>query len=60
VFSCDLFSEFEKAGVMNQELGMKYRNVILGPGSSRDSDISIKEFLGREPNDEAFIRMNGF
>jgi len=60
VFSCDLFSEFEKAGVMNQELGMKYRNVTLGPGGSRDSDISIKEFLGREPNDEAFIRMNGF
>lgn len=60
VYSCDMFQEFEKGGVMNPELGMKYRNVILGPGGSRDSNISLKEFLGREPNDEAFMRMNGF
>ena len=45
---------------MNPELGMKYRQMILGPGGSVDSDISIREFLGREPNDDAFIRMNGF
>jgi Zn-dependent oligopeptidase len=39
---------------------MKYRTLILGPGGSKDSDISLKEFLGREPNDEAFMRQNGF
>ena len=60
VYSCDLFDQFEKKGIMNPELGMKYRQIILGPGGSVDSDVSIKEFLGREPNDEAFIRMNGF
>ena len=60
VYSCDLFAEFEKGGIMSPELGMKYRTVILGPGGSRDSDISIREFLGREPNDDAFMRMNGF
>lgn len=60
VYSCDCFSEFEKEGVMNPELGKKYREVILGPGGSRDSDVSMREFLGRDPNDEAFIRMNGF
>jgi len=56
VYSCDVYAEFEKDGVMNPELGMKYRTVILGPGGSKDSDISMKEFLGREPNDEAFMR----
>lgn len=45
---------------MNPELGKKYREVILGPGGSRDSAVSMREFLGRDPNDEAFIRMNGF
>jgi len=60
VYSCDVFAEFEKGGVMNKDLGLKYRTIILGPGGSKDSDINMKEFLGREPNDEAFMRMNGF
>ena len=45
---------------MNQELGRKYRKMILGPGGSVDSDESLRRFLGRDPNDEAFMRLNGF
>ena len=39
---------------------MRYRKTILAPGGSRDSMISLKEFLGREPNQDAFIKINGF
>ena len=60
VFSCDLFDQFEKQGVMNQELGKKYRDIILAPGGSKDSDESLRLFLGRDPTDEAFLRLNGF
>ena len=60
VYSCDLFSCFEKEGVMNSTLGRKYRDMILAPGGSRDGEEVLVEFLGREPNDEAFMRMNGF
>ena len=45
---------------MDKELGMKYRKLILAPGGSRDSMELIKEFLGRDPNEEAFLEQNGF
>lgn len=60
VYSCDLFGEFEKAGVMNKELGSKYKRLILAPGGSRDGADVIREFLGREPNNLAFLRQKGF
>lgn len=60
VYSSDLFAVFKKEGVMNKELGMKYRMEILAPGGTRDSMDSLKIFLGREPNDKAFMRQNGF
>lgn len=56
VFSCDLYAQFEEKGVMSSELGMRYRTEILGPGGSRDSDESLKIFLGREPNEDAFLK----
>ena len=60
VYSSDLFAQFEKQGLMNKELGMKYRKIILAPGGSVDSMKSLKKFLGRPPNDKAFMRHNNF
>ena len=39
---------------------MKYRKIILAPGGTRDSIESLKLFLGREPNNQAYLEMNGF
>jgi len=60
VYSSDLFAVFLKKGLMNKELGMKYRKEILAPGGTRDSMESLKIFLGREPNDKAFMHQYGF
>ena len=34
VYSSDLFQQFEEHGLMNKELGAKYRKLILAPGGT--------------------------
>ena len=34
VYASDLFSEFKRKGIMNKELGMRYRQMILAPGGT--------------------------
>lgn len=59
VFADDMFSVFERNGVMNKEIGMKMRKIVLERGSSIDEMEIVKEFLGREPNEEAFLKSIG-
>ncbi|MBI4063585.1 MAG: Zn-dependent oligopeptidase [Elusimicrobia bacterium] len=59
VYSADMFSRFEKEGIMNPELGLLYRKLILEPGRSEDEEEQLKKFLGRAPSDEAFLRSIG-
>jgi Zn-dependent oligopeptidase len=56
VISQDMFGRF-KSNPMSQEEGMRYRNLVLKPGSSQDAIDLLKAFLGREPNDKAFMEM---
>jgi Zn-dependent oligopeptidase len=51
-----MFSRFEREGVLNPATGMDYRKKILERGSSVKEAESLKEFLGREPDEAAFIR----
>jgi thimet oligopeptidase len=59
VFADDMFSVFEKEGVMNQKTGLKLRKVVLERGSTLDEMEIVKEFLGREPNEKAFLKSIG-
>jgi Zn-dependent oligopeptidase len=60
VYSMDMYSVFEAAGsVMNQELGLRYRDCILAPGLTHDSREGLERFLGREPSMDAFFRHLG-
>ncbi len=56
VYSYDAFSEFEKNGIFNKELGMKWRKEVLEKGSSEDEMKLITHFLGRKPTQEAFLK----
>jgi thimet oligopeptidase len=59
VFADDMFSVFEVNGVMDQNTGLKLRKIVLERGSTIDEMEIVKEFLGREPNEKAFLKSIG-
>jgi thimet oligopeptidase len=59
VYAQDAFSEFEKHGITNHEVGMRWRKEVLEKGSSEDELQLVKNFLGRKPSDKAFLRELG-
>ncbi len=59
VYAQDMFSIFEENGILNKETGKRYRDIILANGSTRDELELVKEFLGREPKNDAFLKSLG-
>ncbi|MGC2166466.1 MAG: M3 family metallopeptidase [Gallionella sp.] len=59
VLSADAYSLFEENGVLNPEVGARFRNEILAVGGSRDAMQSFAAFRGREPSLDALLRHNG-
>jgi thimet oligopeptidase len=59
VYAEDMFSVFETKGVMDQETGVRYRDIILASGGSKDELEMVVEFLDRTPNQDAFLRSLG-
>ncbi|KAF8843766.1 mitochondrial endopeptidase [Paxillus ammoniavirescens] len=55
VFAADMYATVFKKDPLDPKLGRLYRDKILLVGGSRDEMDSLKDFLGREPNPEAFI-----
>jgi thimet oligopeptidase len=47
VIAKDMFSAFQKAGLMNETVSHKYRDTVLVPGGSKDAAQLVKDFLGR-------------
>jgi Zn-dependent oligopeptidase len=55
VYSYDIFSRFKKEGIMNKKVGMELRRKILEKGDSEDPIKLMTDFLGRKPNNKAFL-----
>lgn len=60
VISCDIFAQIEKEGLLNPEAGARYSALILEPGGSKNPNDMVREYLGREPNQKAFLEKSGF
>ncbi len=55
VFALDLFDSIKKVGLLNPEVGVRFKEIVLAPGGSKDPHALLVEFLGREPNDTAYL-----
>lgn len=59
VFAEDMFTKFEKAGLLDPQIGLKYRHIILEKGDTVPADKLLVQFLGRRPNNKAFFKRLG-
>jgi oligopeptidase A len=64
VLSADAYAAFEEAsdgsaGVLNADVGRRYREAILEAGGSRSAMENFKAFRGREPQIDALLRHQG-
>ena len=56
VFGDDMYTRFEENGLLDPATGARYRTLILERGGSVDGEVLVRDFLGREPNNAAFLR----
>ena len=59
VYAQDMYSVFQSGGILNPIVGERFRKIIFEPGSSSEPLLLIKEFLGRNPENNAFLRRKG-
>ncbi len=59
VFAQDMYTRFEQEGPTSRQAGMDYRKYILEPGNDIEEEELLRTFLGREPNNKAFLKSIG-
>ena len=59
VYAEDIFSVFKMNGVFSREEGMKLKDTLLSKGSTMEEKDILLSFLGREPDDKAFLKSLG-
>ena len=60
VIDNDCFSRFQNEGILNKELGMKFRKEILEKGNMIPVQEEFRNFMGRDPSQDALLFNCGF
>jgi len=56
VIALDFFAQFDPQNLLRGPAGMRYRQSVLAPGSTKPAAQLVRDFLGREPNLDAYRR----
>ena len=59
VYAQDMFQRFKELGMLSPEAGAYYREKILSRGGTVDSLDLVTDYLGRDPNMDAFLKSLG-
>jgi Zn-dependent oligopeptidase len=59
VFGDDMFSAFRSEGLLSGAVGRRYRKHVLEPTWTVPGRDRVRNFLGREPSEEAFLERLG-
>ena len=59
VLDADCFSRFQKEGIFNKDTGMSFRREILEKGNSIPVQDEFRNFMGRDPSQEALLKRSG-
>lgn len=60
VLDADAFSKFKQNGIFDKKTAGEFRKEILSKGGSQHPAILYKNFMGREPDQNAFLVRSGF
>ncbi len=58
VLAADAYTRFKDEGLLNPDIGKKYRETILEKGDSLPADELYRLFMGREPDSDAFLKVH--
>ena len=59
VYAADMAARFKELGLLNPEAGRLYRAKVLSQGGMREELDLVRDFLGREPNSDAYLNHLG-
>lgn len=59
VLSADAFFSVVDEGIFGSQTAKKYFNIVLNGGGAKSMDDYFKELMGREPNPQNLLRLNG-
>ena len=60
VLDADIFSRFKEKGIFDKETATAFRREILSKGGTEHPSVLFHNFMGREPNNSAFMLRCGF
>ena len=56
VIALDFFAQFDPHDLLGGPAGLRYRQAVLAPGATQPAAQLVRDFLGREPNLDAYRR----
>jgi len=59
LMAADAFTRFRAAGILSVEVGREFREKVLARGGGEDPSVLYRDFMGRDPDAEAFLKREG-